>query len=208
MNNDEFLKRLSEVSEWYRPQTGPAGQPSVSKGRAKAVPEHPGPITQAELDLMSDEEAQDYYDRLMLWRESQPNASVPPEITKLKTYARKCEDCNKGCDSTRLVECKLYLTGRSHWREYCTYCELFRDPRTKEFSIKREASGQVFGNLYRRDKPMPKIKTPKPPKIPKPKGRPKKMTKTQLVEQIIAEGTWEVKETEHSITRFFVPKKP
>lgn len=207
MNNDEFLRRLSELAEWHRPQTGPGGQASISKGRARAVPVHPGPITQEELDLMTDEAAQDYYDRLMTWREAQPNASVPPEIIKLKTYARKCEDCNKSCDSNRRVECKLYLTGREHWREYCTACELFRDPRTKEFSIKREASGQVFGNLYRRDKPMPKIREPKPPKVPKPLGRPKKITKSQLMEQFIAEGTWEVTETADTITRVFVPKK-
>ena len=208
MNNDEFLRRLSEVSEWYRPQTGTGGQPIVSKGRARAVPEHPGPITQEELDLMTDEAAQEYYDKLMLWREAQPNASVPPEILKLKTYAIKCQDCGKGCDSTRLVECRRYIAGRDHWREYCNYCECFRDPRTGEFTIKREASAQFFGNFYRRDKPLPRVKTPKPPKVPKPKGRPKKMTKTQLVEQIIAEGTWETRETETSITRFFVPKKP
>ncbi len=63
MNNDEFLKRLSEVSEWYRPQTGPMGQPSVSKGRAKPIPLHPGPITEEELDEMSEEAVTEYYEQ-------------------------------------------------------------------------------------------------------------------------------------------------
>jgi hypothetical protein len=207
MNNDEFLKRLSEVSEWYRPQTGPQGQPSVSKGRAKPIPEHPGAVTEAELDEMTEEAVTEYYDQLIAWREAQPNASVPPEILRLKPYARTCEDCNKSCDSTRLVECKQYVTVVRHWREYCNYCERFRDPRTGEFSVSRQGSAQFFGNLYRRDKPMPKAKVPKEPKIKKPLGRPKKLTKSQLVEQIISEGTWIVQETDTSLIRLFVPKK-
>jgi hypothetical protein len=207
MNNDEFLKRLSEVAEWYRPQTGPQGQPSVSKGRAKPIPEHPGPITEAELDEMTEEAVTEYYDQLIAWREAQPNQSVPPEILRLKPYARTCEDCRQSCDSTRCVERKLYVTGVKHWREYCNYCERFRDPRTGEFSVKREASAQFFGNMFRRDKPMPKVKVPKEPKIKKPLGRPKKLTKSQLVEQIISEGTWIVQETDTALIRLFVPKK-
>jgi hypothetical protein len=206
MNNDEFLKRLSEVSEWYRPQTGPQGQPSVSKGRAKPIPLHPGAITAEELDEMSEEAVTEYYDQLIAWREAQPNASVPPEILRLKPYARTCEDCNKSCDSTRRVECKQYITGKEHWREYCNYCELFKDPRTNKFSVSRQGSAQFFGNLYRKDKPMPKIKVAKEPKIKKPLGRPKKLTKSQLVEQIIAQGTWVTHETETSVIRQFVPK--
>jgi hypothetical protein len=206
MNNDEFLKRLSEVAEWYRPQTGPQGQPSVSKGRAKPIPEHPGAITEAELDEMTEEAVTEYYEQLIAWREAQPNASVPPEILRLRPYARKCEDCNKACDSTRRVECKQYVTVVRHWREYCNYCERFRDPRTGEFSVKREASAQFFGNLYRRDKPMPKAKVPKEPKEKRPLGRPKKLTRSQIVEQIIAQGTWVTHETETAVIRQFVPK--
>ena len=206
MNNDEFLKRLSEVSDWYRPQTGPMGQPSVSKGRARPLPEHPGAVTEAELMEMSEEEITEYYDQLLAWREAQPNASVPPEILRLKTYARQCEDCRQACDSTRRVECKQYMTGRAHWREYCNYCESFKDPRTGEFNVKREASAQFFANMYRRDKPLPRVKVPKEPKVKKPLGRPRKLTKSQLVEQIIAEGTWITQETEDSVIRRFVPK--
>jgi hypothetical protein len=205
MNNDEFLKRLSEVSEWYRPQTGPQGQPSVSKGRAKPIPEHPGPITEEELDEMTEEAVTEYYEQLLAWREAQPNASVPPEILRLKPYARKCEDCNKSCDSTRLVECKQYTTGVRHWREYCNYCEKFRDPRTNEFTVSRQASAQFFGNLYRKDRPL-RVKAKKEPKVPGVRGRPKKLTKSQIVEQIISEGTWVTHETETSVIRHFVPK--
>jgi hypothetical protein len=67
------------------------------------------------------------------------------------------------------VERKLYVSGVKHWREYCNYCEKFRDPRTNEFSVSRQASAQFFGNLYRRDKPMPKAKVPKEPKEKKPR---------------------------------------
>ena len=207
MNNDEFLKRLSEVSEWYRPQTGPMGQPSVSKGRAKPIPEHPGPITEEELDEMTEEAVTEYYEQLIAWREAQPNQSVPPEILRLKTYDKTCEDCNKSCDSTRRVECKQYMTGRAHWREYCDYCEKFKDPRTNEFTVLRQASHQFFANMYRRDKPL-KVKVKKEPKVRGPRGRPKKLTKSQIVEQIIAQGHWEITETETSVIRQFVPKNP
>ena len=205
MNNEEFLKRLSEVSEWHRPQTGPGGAASINK-RARSTPEHPGPVTQTQLAEMTDDEAQDYYDRLMAWREAQPNQSMPPEILRLKTYARTCEDCEQTCDSTRRVECRQYMTGRAHWREYCNYCESFKDPRTGEFSVKRVISAQFFANLYRRDRPLPRVKVAKEPRVRGPRGRPRKLTKTQLVEQIIADGHWVTHETEDSVIRHFIPK--
>ena len=81
MDEKLFLQKLSEVAEWHRPQTGPNGACSVNK-RAKSAPQHPGPITQAELDEMSDEDAQLYYDQLMAYKASLPNDSVPAEIIK------------------------------------------------------------------------------------------------------------------------------
>jgi hypothetical protein len=92
-----------------------------------------------------------------------------------------------------------------HWREYCNYCEKFKDPRTNEFTVSRQASAQFFGNLYRKDKPL-RVKAKKEPKVPGVRGRPKKLTKSQIVEQIIAQGTWVTHETEDSVIRHFVPK--
>lgn len=214
MNNEEFLKRLSEVSEWHRPNLGPHGSPSISKGRKQRAIEHPGEITEAELMEMTDEAAQDYYDRLMLWREAQPNASVPPKITKVKIQAKHCEDCNRYCPEGRRVECKLYESGSKHWREFCTTCELYRDPVSKEFTLPKHTAHIMFTAYHRpklglyTSKFQPTVKEPKPPKVPKPKGRPKKLTKTQLVEDIMTKGHWEVKETADAVIRVFVPKTP
>jgi hypothetical protein len=211
MNNDEFLKRLSEVSEWYRPQTGPNGQPSVSKGRAVKVPEHPGPITAEELDEMTEEAVTEYYERLMAWREAQPNITVPPEILKVKYPPQSCEDCDKILEEPRRVERKLHESSQRHWRERCVNCDCFKHPQTGEYSISKKYSHQFFIDFYRPKKGVYKSKYQKEPKVkkePKPRGRPKKMTKSQLVEQIIAEGTWVTHETETSVIREFVPKNP
>lgn len=150
MNNDEFLKRLSEVSEWHRPQTGPSGAASVNKRtQAKRSALHPGNITQAQLDLMTDEEAQDYYDRLVAWREAQPNPSVPPQIKRLKIAAVDCEDCGRHCPNGRRVESKVCTTGQPHWRTQCHECELYRDPATGEFTLPQHTVHNYMTSYYR-----------------------------------------------------------
>jgi hypothetical protein len=148
MNNELFLKRLSEVSEWHRPQTGPNGAKSVNK-RAKDEPQHPGPVTELELDEMSDQEAQDYYDQLMAWRSVQPNNSVPPEIIKLKTQAVDCGDCGRHCPDGRRVESKLCTTGQKHWRTRCQACDRYQDPATGEFTLDPKSTHNYLLCYYR-----------------------------------------------------------
>lgn len=215
MDEKEFLKRLSEVAEWHRPQTGPNGSPSISKGKEKKMPPHPGPITEAELDEMSEHEVKVYYDKLIAWRESQPNESVPPEILRIKVQSKNCEDCGRLCPEGRRVECKQHSTGRTHWREYCTTCELYKDPATGKFTLPKLGSHQHFISFYRPklglykskyQQDVVKEKIAKAEKI-KPKNK-QKITKEEIIKRIITEGHWETKETEDSITRIFVPKLP
>jgi hypothetical protein len=164
MDEKLFLQRLSEVSEWVRPQTGPNGAKSVNK-RAKAPPEHPGPITEAELAEMTDTEAEQYYERLMAWRESQPNNSVPPEIKELKIQSTACEDCGEYCANGRRVESRLCVTGERHWRTRCQVCERYRDPATGLFTVTSQEVHRYFASYYRpklgvyNSKHQPKAKT-------------------------------------------------
>jgi hypothetical protein len=209
MNNKEFLQRLSEVSEWHIPKLGPNGCYSVAKGRERDI-EHPGAITEAELEEMSEHEVKQYYEQLLAWREAQPNESVPPEITKVKVQPTDCEDCGRHCPTGRRTERKLHESGGKHWREHCKECQMFKDPLTGEFTLSREASHQYFIQFYKpkqgkyKSKYQPKLDKATAPKV----TRERKLTKSQLVEKIIQEGTWVTHETEDSITRVFVPKSP
>jgi hypothetical protein len=148
MDDKLFLQRLSEVAEWHRPQTGPNGAASVNK-RAKNAPQHPGPVTELELDAMTDQEAQDYYDQLMAWRSVQPNNSVPPEIIKLKTQAMDCGDCGLHCPDGRRVESKLCYTGTKHWRTKCQVCEFYMDPATGQFTLDPKDVHRYMSSYHR-----------------------------------------------------------
>jgi hypothetical protein len=144
MDEKLFLQKLSEVAEWHRPQTGPNGAASVNK-RAR----HPGPITQAELDEMTDQEAQDYYDQLMAYKESQPNDNIAPEITRVKIQAIDCEDCGKHCENGRQVQRKLCVSGQLHWRTSCQTCGLYRDPATGKFTLTSKEVHNYLNCYYR-----------------------------------------------------------
>jgi len=211
MNKKEFLQRLSEVSEWHRPHLGPNGCYSVAKGKTIKLPEHPGTVTEQELEEMSEHEVKCYYDRLLAWREAQPNESVPPEITQVKVQAVDCEDCGRYCEYGRRTQRKLHDSGSRHWREFCVECEQFKDPATGKFTVPKLGSHQYFNDYYKpklglyRSKYQPEPKAVKviEPKVPKPP----KLTKSQLVEKIISEGSWHTTETDHSIIRRFEQKK-
>jgi hypothetical protein len=146
MNNDEFLKRLDEVSEWHRPQCGPTGGPK-HKNKDKLV-EHPGELTEEELSEMSDTEVNKYHSKLMAWLEQQPNYSTGPEITKLKYEPRSCEDCSRQCKKPRVVESKLVQQPVQYWRTRCNICCLYKDPATGKFSLNSVGVHNYLGNYY------------------------------------------------------------
>ena len=210
MNEEEFLTRVAEVSEWHRPQTRPNGCDSVSKGKNKPMPEHPGPITELELEEMSEHEVKVYYDKLLAWREAQPNNSVPPEIIRVKTQPVDCPDCGLHCPLGRRTEKKLHESGSKHWRERCVNCDTFRDPLTGQFTLSKQASHQYFIQFYKpklgkyKSKYQPKLEVKEKATRP---NRTAKLTKSQIMEQIINEGTWHTVETDTSIIRRFEPKK-
>lgn len=158
MDNELFLKKLSELAEWHRPQTGPQGFPSVKRGTEKASVPKPPPLTEEELDEMSDSEVEAYYEKLIKWRESLPNDSVPPEILKLKCAEKPCDDCGQHLTEQRKVESKKYDSAGGHWRTRCVNCTKYQHPLTKEFSISQGASHQFFLDFYRPKKGVYKSK--------------------------------------------------
>jgi hypothetical protein len=172
MDEKLFLQKLSEVAEWHRPQTGPNGAASVNK-RAR----HPGPITQEQLDEMSDEEAQEYYDQLMAYKESQPNDNIAPEIVKLKPQPTTCDDCGLHCATGRRVESKISITGTKHWRTKCLECNLYKDPATGEFTLEPHRVPTYLSTYYR-----PKLGVYKSKHQPQPKAKPQPQVKERLRE--------------------------
>ena len=176
MDEKLFLEKLSELAEWHRPQTGPNGAASINK-RAR----HPGPITQEELDEMSDDEAQEYYDQLMAYKESLPNDDVAPEIVKLKPQPTTCDDCGKHCANGRRTESKISITGVKHWRTKCLVCNLYKDPATNKFTLEPHRVPTYLNSYYRpklgvyKSKHQPNVDKPKPQ--PRVKERLKEMVK-------------------------------
>lgn len=192
MDEKLFLQKLSELAEWHRPQTGPQGFPSVRRGKEAHAIAKPPPVTEEELNQMSDEEVEDYYDQLVKWRESQPNESVPPEILKLRAPTEPCEACGKELTEHRRVECKKYDSAGGHWRTRCVNCNLYQNPMTKEFSISQGASHQFFIDFYR----------PKQGKYnSKYQPKEKKSVEVEVLKGKIREYT--VTETEDSVIRTF-----
>jgi hypothetical protein len=134
MDNEEFLKKLSELTEWHRPEFGPNGSKSVSK-RTKDVPEI---IEECVDELEENKESEP----------QGPNESVPPVIIRLKPQKRNCDDCE--CVVTdRRVERKLHHTNKPHWREYCTACKLYKDPRTGRFELTAKQSQMIYQTVTR-----------------------------------------------------------
>lgn len=208
MNQEDFLKKLTEVAEWHRPQTGPSGAVSVNKRAKKQIVEPPK-LSVEEIEAMTDQELLDYYDQLTAWRESQPNETIAPEIVKLKPQPSSCEDCGKELCETRRTERKLYESGSRHWREKCINCQCWRHPQTGEFTLKGPEAHRFFTDYYRPKKGVYKSKyQPTPANKPQPRiAKEKTLTKTEMINKILEEGTWHTRETETSIIRVFEQKK-
>jgi hypothetical protein len=177
MDNEEFLRKLTEVSDWHRPMLGPNGCYSVNKNAKARIP--PPQITEEELNDMTDEEVQDYYDELVAWRETQPNDSVQPVIKQVKNQPVDCEDCGVHCPNGRHTEHKQCITGKKHWRHKCVTCGLYKNPMSGKFDVTPQQSHGFFASYYREKKGVyaSKFQTPreiikqkiaKQPKPPKP----------------------------------------
>jgi hypothetical protein len=119
MDNNEFLQKLSELTEWEIPKVGPGG---CSMHRKKAVVE--------EVELDEDGEEIVFEEPIT----KGPNTTMAPRIIKIKPQPRMCEDCHEIVDN-RVTLRKVNFTPVMHWREKCN-CGIHKDPNTGEFSLR------------------------------------------------------------------------
>lgn len=121
MDNEQFLKRLTELAEWEYPKIGPNGCESVVKKRGRK--------SQEEQEWEANEEE-------MIGEEVvvSDNDTLPPRITKLKPHVELCPDCGETV-LDRTVAIKKCYTNKPHWRQQCVTCKKHRDPRTGEFCL-------------------------------------------------------------------------
>jgi hypothetical protein len=142
MDNELFLKRLTEVAEWRRADPN-------NYHRDRKMVDEPPVYTEAELEAMTDTEADELYEWIMAWREQQPNEHLPPVIIKLKIQPTACEDCGRHCENGRRTEHKLCTTGAQHWRHRCAECGLYKDPADGSYSLDPKGVHQYLGSYYR-----------------------------------------------------------
>lgn len=199
MDNEEFLRRLSEVSEWHRPMLGPNGCYSVNKNAAKRLP--PPQITEQELNEMSDEEVEQYYNELIKWRESQPNDSIQPEILKVKCQPMDCPDCGKLCEHGRRVERKLHESGARHWRTKCQECGFYKDPMTGKFTVHHHQAHSYLTQIAKpkQGKYKSKYQRPREHLLEKIREQPKPEPEPEPV--VVKKTYWLIREHGDSIIR-------
>lgn len=137
MDNELFLKRLTELTEWHRPMLGPSGATSTLKRRGRP-PEDPELLAEYQEELARIERA-----------EQEPNPCVGPEIIKVKPRDRACEDCGRQCSGGRRWYKKFYTSITEHWRSYCQSCDRYRDPRTGEYTLTQQSVNMVYTNYLR-----------------------------------------------------------
>ena len=130
MNNELFLKRLSEVCEWQYPK--------IADVPAEPMLEQP-----SDLDCDGDE----VKDSLIGQPIRTVNDTHSPQIVKLKYQNKNCEDCGKPCPKGRKVIIQHYTSHGGSWRESCKNCGLHRDPRTGEFTLPSSVAASVYQNL-------------------------------------------------------------
>jgi hypothetical protein len=121
MNNDEFLKRLSEVSEWCRPTITQADPRRGRRGRK----------SYEEIEWEENEE-----EALGEEIHMGPNETIPPMLTKIKHEVKNCEDCGRLCQGRR-VEMRMCSYPRDHFRQHCKFCGLTKNPLTGKFDLKQ-----------------------------------------------------------------------
>ena len=129
MNNDEFLKKLSEVCEWEIPDsvTGTLHKPKHRENYAFQEEE-----TEEE-ELVIEEQ------------------NFPPRIIKLK-QACDCEDCGKHLPDGRLVETRCVYTPYAHWRRRCAQCGLQENPNNKRIELPWRLAADVWTQYLREKK--------------------------------------------------------
>jgi hypothetical protein len=66
-----------------------------------------------------------------------------PTLEKLKPVELACDGCNQVVVD-RTTELKIYTFPIKHWREYCNNCQMFKNPETGVFDIKKQIAPSYF----------------------------------------------------------------
>lgn len=127
MNNDLFLKRLKEVAELEEPET------------------YVDTIT--EIVTIDDEE-------VSVSKEVLVESQHPPKIKKIIPIVKACPDCNNIVENRCLTR-KYYQSYGGHWRQHCSACDKYWDPRTNEYTLSARDSNVYWQNILRRKNPFP-----------------------------------------------------
>lgn len=134
MDQEEYLKKLSEVSKWRPATLVTAGPGRPSDRRYKKTKQHT-------LDSIEEDEEEIEEDI----NEDAPLADLGPEIVELKCQAQICEDCGIVCPNGRKKELKLYTVNkRPHWRHGCVTCDRAYNPYTGKYDIPINQQGNVW----------------------------------------------------------------
>lgn len=140
MKQDEFLARLSELTEWEIPKVGPSGC---------ALKPHRGRKSQEEKEWEENEE-----EAIGLPIKTGPNETIPPKIVKIKNQCKLCEDCQEVVENRLRTKRQVDYPTR-HWREKCS-CGIHRNPNTGCWDLKNNQELQDAFRKYLLNKQLDK----------------------------------------------------
>lgn len=130
MDKKDFNTWLSQIAEWKQIRIEPEGK-TGKRGRRTLE------------EMYQDSSEEDFLEQ----HPDGINPSIPPVLVKLKTTPCVCDDC--GCvKQGRLVEYKKYTYPEQHWRAFCTACQKWQDPETKEFSVTKTGVTFAFRKWF------------------------------------------------------------
>ena len=125
MDNELFLKRLSELAEVT--QIKPPRSASVRETN------EPSTIWRSGREMEID-------------RKDNPTLNIASK--RLKVEAKPCEDCGKMVKD-RCVNRSLYTFPKRHWRKSCTGCDCVWNPETGAFDLDLKSAQAYFVRLYK-----------------------------------------------------------
>lgn len=145
MDDELFLRRLTELTEWHRPMLGPSGGTSVIKRRGRP-PEDPELLAEIQEEQARIQQA-----------EREPNPHVGPRILKILHKPSDCEACDRRLTEPRRVEIKKMDMDVPIWRHRCLNCNRYRNPETGQWDLEGARAHATYGNLVRKFRYQQKI---------------------------------------------------
>jgi predicted Zn-ribbon and HTH transcriptional regulator len=147
MDQEEFKRKLSEVSEWVIPDTTrEITLNQKRKHRKKLSQAQQEPLEQQEQDDVDDVDDDDEQEQDVVV----VNTTYAPVVVNLVIKPVDCEDCGKHCAKGRRLEAKFYQYGdRQMWRQFCNTCSKYKNPYTGKFDVNGQLAANVFNNYIR-----------------------------------------------------------